>query len=205
MIALANAFVYLVRYGVSDWAPVYLQEMQIMNAEQSNLAFALHNYTGIPGTIICGWISSKFFKGRCAPANMIFMILVLLGILLYWKASAIAEITATTIGGDPANICRMIVYTALCIIGFCIYGPVALIGIQALNLVPTNAAGTAAGFVGLFGYLLGDAILAKIVLGTVAEDVGWSATFWMFIIASILATLFCATTWQREKATNHAS
>ena len=57
----------------------------------------------------------------------------------------------------------------------------ALIGIQALNLVPKNAAGTAAGFVGLFGYLFGDAVLAKIVMGSVANDnsLGWNATFWM--------------------------
>ncbi len=202
LIALANAFVYLVRYGISDWAPVYLQEMGIMDAGQSNLAFSLHNYAGVPGTIICGWISAKFFKGRCAPANVIYMVLVLLGILLYWKAAAVAQFFAGAFGGDVDAICRAIVYAALCEIGFCIYGPVALIGIQALNLVPKNAAGTAAGFVGLFGYLLGDAILAKIVMGAVANNasMGWSATFWMFIIASLLAALFCATTWRREKA-----
>lgn len=207
LIALANAFVYLVRYGISDWAPVYLQEMDIMDAGQSNLAFSLHNYAGVPGTIICGWISARFFKGRCAPANVIYMILVILGILLYWQASAVAQSIAVTFGGDPAAICRTIVYIALCEIGFCIYGPVALIGIQALNLVPKNAAGTAAGFVGLFGYLLGDAILAKIVMGAVANKVsmGWSATFWMFIVASVLATIFCATTWKKEKLATAAA
>ncbi len=201
LLALANAFVYLIRYGISDWAPIYLQEMNLMNSEQSNLAFALHNYAGIPGTIVCGWISTQFFKGRCAPANIIFMSAVLIGILLYWQAASVADIFALVIGTDPSALCRLIVYTALCVIGFCIYGPVALVSVQALNLVPKNAAGTAAGFVGLFGYLLGDAILAKIVLGTVAEDIGWSATFWMFIIASVLATLFCTSTWQREKTT----
>ena len=201
LIALANAFVYLVRYGIGDWAPVYLQEMGIMDKSQSNLAFALHNYAGVTGTIICGWISTRFFKGRCAPANVIYMILVILGILLYWKAAAIAGRLAPLLGADADAVCRTIVYTALCGIGFCIYGPVALIGIQALNLVPKNAAGTAAGFVGLFGYLLGDAVLAKIVMGSVAEkaSLGWSATFWMFIVASVLATAFCATTWKKEK------
>ena len=202
LIAIANAFVYLVRYGISDWAPVYLQEMDIMNSTQSNLAFSLHNYAGVPGTIICGLISTKFFKGRCAPANVIYMILVIIGILIYWKAQAIAGFMVASFGGDVATICRIIVYIALSLIGFCIYGPVALIGIQALNLVPKNAAGTAAGFVGLFGYLIGDAILAKIVMGAVANnpDLGWNATFWMFIIASIIATLFCASTWRKELA-----
>ena len=137
------------------------------------------------------------------PANVIYMVLVLIGILVYWKAAPIAQSLAEIFGGDPAAIGRTVVYTALCEIGFCIYGPVALIGIQALNLVPKNAAGTAAGFVGLFGYLFGDAVLAKIVMGSVANDnsLGWNATFWMFIVASLLATAFCATTWKREKQT----
>ena len=44
-------------------------------------------------------------------------------------------------------------------------------------------------------------MLAKIVMGSVAEkaSLGWSATFWMFIVASVLATAFCATTWKKEK------
>ena len=44
------------------------------------------------------------------------------------------------------------------------YGPVMLIGLQALDFVPEKAAGTAAGLTGLFGYL-GGAVAANIVLG----------------------------------------
>lgn len=199
LIALANAFVYLVRYGVGDWAPLYLQQMDIMTPSQSNLAFAIHNYAGVPGTIVCGWISARFFKGRTAPPNVLYMVLVLLGILLYWKAAPVAEGLVSIFGGDLAAMTRGMVYTALIIIGFCIYGPVALIGIQAVNLVPKNAAGTAAGFVGLSGYLLGDALLAKAVMGKIAASTGWGATFWLLAAASVLAAVLCATTWKREK------
>lgn len=200
LIALANAFVYLIRYGISDWSPVYLQEMHILDKSESSLAFSLHNYAGVPGTIICGWISAKLFKGRCAPPIVIFMIAVLVGILLYWQAIPLASWVSQVIGGEAVAIGKIIIYTSLCIIGFCIYGPVALVSVQALNLVPKNAAGTAAGFVGLFGYLLGDAILAKIVMGYVAQHQGWDATFWMFVVAGIIGTIFCATTWNKEKA-----
>jgi OPA family glycerol-3-phosphate transporter-like MFS transporter len=200
LIAFANVCVYLVRYGISDWAPTYLQELNIMDATQSNLAFSLHNYAGVPGTIICGWISARFFKGRCAPANVLYMALVLVGILVYWQAAPIAEWIAQVFGGSPEAVCRAVVYTSLCEIGFCIYGPVALIGVQALNLVPKNAAGTAAGFVGLFGYLIGDALLAKIIMGKLADSsYGWNGTFWMFCIASLIAIVFCATTWKKER------
>jgi OPA family glycerol-3-phosphate transporter-like MFS transporter len=77
---------------------------------------------------------------------------------------------------------------------------VALIGVQALNLVPKNAAGTAAGFVGLFGYLVGDAIFAKILMGAVSQSSGWNAAFWMFVVAGVVGALLCATTWKKENS-----
>jgi OPA family glycerol-3-phosphate transporter-like MFS transporter len=40
--------------------------------------------------------------------------------------------------------------------GFLIDGPVMLIGVHALDLVPKKAAGTAAGFTGLFHYVGGE-------------------------------------------------
>jgi len=201
LIALANIFVYLVRYGIADWAPTYCQEAGLLNAEQSNLAFSLHNYAGIPGTILCGLISSKFFKGRCAPANVIFMLLVLVSVILYWKAAPVAAFISDSFSTDLIATRVTIVYSALISIGFFIYGPVALIGVQAINLVPKNAVGTAAGFVGLFGYLIGDAFLSKVLIGGVASSHwGWNGAFWVFIIASILAALLSAATWKREKA-----
>jgi len=202
LIALANIFVYLVRYGIGDWSPTYCQEAGLLTSEQSKMAFALHNYAGVPGTILCGLISSKLFKGRCAPANVIYMVLVAVFIVLYWKAAPVASFLSETFSSDLTSTRVTVVYTALIAIGFFIYGPVALIGVQAVNLVPKNAAGTAAGFVGLFGYLVGDAVLSKVLIGAVADnaDYGWEATFWIFIIACILATFFSATTWKKEKA-----
>jgi OPA family glycerol-3-phosphate transporter-like MFS transporter len=192
MIAIANVFVYFVRYGVSDWSPTYLQEMGLLSADDSRFAFSLFEYAGIPGTIICGWMSSKFFQGRCAPVNVIFMLVVVLGIVGYWQAAPIAAAL-----GCGVNV---VVYVALSLAGFAVYGPIAMIGIQALSFVPKNAAGTAAGFVGLFGYLLGDAVLSKIVIGHLADSsLGWDVTFWMFVVGSLVATLICAVTWGKER------
>ena len=59
-------------------------------------------------------------------------------------------------------------------IGFFVYGPVMLIGLFALDLVPKKAAGTAAGFTGLFGYV-GGAVSANIVIGYAIDSSGWDA------------------------------
>ena len=65
---------------------------------------------------------------------------------------------------------------ALVAIGFLIYGPVMLIGLYALELAPKKAAGTAAGFTGLFGYL-GGAVAANAMLGYTVDHFGWDGGF----------------------------
>jgi OPA family glycerol-3-phosphate transporter-like MFS transporter len=190
IIALANAFVYMVRYGVGDWAPTFLQESGIMDKAESKMAFSIHNYVGALGTIVCGWISSRFFKGKCAPPTIIFMTFVLVGTLIYWQIPFLADVTGIA--------AKTWAYVALVIIGFCIYGPVALVTIQALNLVPKSAAGTAAGFVGLSGYLVGDSLLSKIIVGGIADH-SWNMANMTMAIGASLGIVLCLLTLKSEK------
>ncbi len=178
-IAFANIFVYFVRYGVLDWAPTYLNESKGFEMSESSFAYFLYEWAGIPGTLLCGWISDKFFKGRRGPAGVVFMFGVLLAVLVYWLNPA----------GNP-----MIDNAALIAIGFLIYGPVMLIGLQALDLVPKKAAGTAAGLTGLFGYL-GGAVTANIIMGYVIDHFGWGGSFILLIVSCALAMFVFALTW----------
>jgi OPA family glycerol-3-phosphate transporter-like MFS transporter len=182
-IAFANAFVYLVRYGILDWAPTFLEEAKGFTLKESGLAYFFYEWAGIPGTLLCGLISDKVFKGRRAPATVIYMALVTIAVLVYWK-------------NPPGNI--WIDNAALIAIGFLIYGPVMLIGVQALDLMPKKAAGTAAGLTGLFGYL-GGALFANIAIGIVVDNLGWDGGFELIIAACILSIFFTALTWNREK------
>jgi OPA family glycerol-3-phosphate transporter-like MFS transporter len=183
LIAVANAMIYLVRYGVLDWAPTYLEEAKGFSVMESGWAYFAYEYAGIPGTLLCGWISDKVFSGRRAPAIIIYMLLTMVAIFIYWK-------------NPPGNI--TIDNIALIAIGFLIYGPVMLIGVQALDLVPKKAAGTAAGLTGLFGYL-GGALFANIAIGFIAEHLGWDAAFRFILAACIIAIVLTAFTWNKEK------
>lgn len=181
-IALANAFIYLVRYGVLDWAPTYLKEAKGFSLKDTGWAYFLYEWAGIPGTLLCGWLSDKIFKGRRAPATIIYMLLVTVAVWVYWK-------------NPPGN--PLIDNIALVAIGFLIYGPIMLIGVHALDLVPKKAAGTAAGLTGLFGYL-GGAIFANSAMGYIVDKWGWDGGFKVLIAACILAVVFTAFTWKRE-------
>lgn len=185
VVAFSNIFVYMVRYGIADWAPTFLNKAGIMTLAESKVAFSVHNIVGAVGTILCGLATSKIFKGRCAPMNVICMLACLVGVLIYWFVGA-------GYGNFSPAVQKTLVYVALCLIGFFIYGPVALTGVQALNLVPKNAAGTAAGFVGLFGYFIGDAICSKILVGGVADAWSWNAANLTVAAGTIIGIVLCA-------------
>ena len=72
------------RYGVVNWIPTYLQTAKGFSFSQSSIGWALYEYAAIPGTIACGWMSDKVFKGRRAPATILFMSLTLVAVVVYW-------------------------------------------------------------------------------------------------------------------------
>lgn len=179
-IAFANAFVYLVRYGVLDWAPLYLEEAKGFSIKETGWAYFAYEWAGIPGTILCGYLSDKVFKGKRAPVSIIYMVLVFASILMYWFSQSILM-------NSIALIC----------IGFLIYGPVMLIGVHALDLVPKKAAGTAAGLTGLFGYL-GGALFANIAMGAVVDTWGWDGGFIVLLGACVAAIILIGVSWIQE-------
>jgi OPA family glycerol-3-phosphate transporter-like MFS transporter len=177
VICFANIFVYLVRYGVENWVPTYLTEVHHVALGSASASYMWYELAGIPGTIICGWISDKLFKGRRGRAGVVFMLLTTLFVVLYIKATSLAMINF-----------------ALIAIGFLIYGPVMLIGLQALEFVDKNAAGTAEGLTGLFGYFFGS-FSANAVMGWVVDKWSWNGGFTLILASSIIAMILFALTW----------
>lgn len=177
VIAVANIFVYLVRYGVENWVPTYLTEVKGITLGTASASYLWYELAGIPGTLLAGWISDHVFHGRRGPASFCYMVLVSVFLVVYMSANSLVMINV-----------------ALVAIGFLIYGPVMLIGLQALDLVPKKAAGTAAGLTGLFGYFFGS-FSANAVIGWVVDMAGWHMGFILILTASILACLIFLTTW----------
>ncbi len=182
-ISFANIFVYMIRYGVIDWAPTYLSEAKGFSTSESSWAYFAYEYAGIPGTLLCGYLSDKVFNGNRALVSIIYLVLVIVALLVYWLT--------------PAGY-FWIDNLALISIGFLIYGPVMLIGVQALDMVNKKAAGTAAGLTGMLGYL-GGALTANIVIGYVVDFYGWDGGFVLLLLAGFLAIFFTALTLKQHK------
>lgn len=182
-LAFANLFIYLARYAVIDWLPSYLTQVRHFSPELAGFSYSLYELAGIPGTLLCGWLSDKYFQGRRAPAGVLFMVLVTLVLYAYWLL--------------PND---QVVLINLCVLalGFLIYGPVMLVGLHAIDLVPKSVAGTAAGFTGLFGYV-GGATCANALFGWIVDNYGWDGGFALLMVSCFAAILFLSLTWQVGK------
>lgn len=174
----ANVMVYIVRYGVLNWAPTYLTEVKGYSITNSAWQSSLYELAGIPGMLFSGWASDKLFHGRRAPVMVYSMSLVAGAVLLYWL-------------NPKGN--YMLDSVALISIGFLIYGPVMLIGVAACDLVPKKAVGTAAGLTGLFGYL--GATAAELGIGNIVQHFGWNMGFSVIIGAAVLSIFLLVMTW----------
>jgi MFS transporter, OPA family, glycerol-3-phosphate transporter len=184
IIAMANVFIYFVRYGVVDWVPKYLAEAKGFSKSEAATAWLCYEWAAIPGTLLCGWVSDKVFRSNRAPAAILFMALTLIAVIVY----------ALNRHGP-----LWIDMAALISIGFLIYGPVMLIGLQALELVPKKAAGTAAGFTGFFGYVLGTAP-AGAGVGWLIDKWGWTSPLIAIGISCLLAMGCCALTLRTKSS-----
>lgn len=171
LLAVANVFVYALRYGVLNWITVYLADTRGAEIADGITGFVVFELAGIVGTLLCGWISDKVFRGYRAGTGMLFMALTAVALVAYWQV--------------PTSAPLWISIALVAVIGGLIYGPVMLIGLQAIDLSPRQVAGTAAGFTGLFGYLLG-ATLASSGVGVMVHAFGWDVTFAVLTVCALL-------------------
>ena len=171
LFASANLFVYIVRYSMLDWGPIYLREVKGASLAGGGIAILILEFGGIPSTILMGWLSDKI-GGRRGMVSLLCMIPIFFAFFVIYL--------------NPAGY-LWIDMTMLALVGFFIYPPVMLLGVAALDLTSKKAVGTAAGFVGLLGYI-GRTIQAK-GFGWMADyfgDLYGKQTSWDIIILSIL-------------------
>lgn len=178
LFAFANFFVYIARYAMLDWGPTYLKEVRHASLGEGGVSTAALEFSAIFSTILMGWLSDKM-GGRRGMISVLCMIPVLLSYLgiIY----------------GPSN--RLwISLTLFAVIGFFVYPTVLLLVVSALDFTSKKAVGTAAGFLGLFGYL-GRTAEGK-GIGMLAEHYGWTPALYSVVICTVLAIALLLFTWK---------
>lgn len=181
VIAVANFFVYVIRYVVLDWGPTLLSEWKGVSIEYAGWMVAAFEISGIIGMLAAGWATDRFFGGRSPRVCVFCMGFATLFIFLFWLLDT-----------PPMWLASLLLMAA----GFFIYGPQALVGIAAANMATKRAAATAGGFTGLFGYA--STLVSGWGLGYLATTYGWSLAISVLIGIGITGTLVFMLAWNAK-------
>jgi OPA family sugar phosphate sensor protein UhpC-like MFS transporter len=189
VLALASATIYVTRYAINSWGVLYLQEERGYSLPMAGTLLMISTVAGMAGAVAYGFISDAAFKARRPPANLLFAILELGGLLLIFYG--------------PAN--TTVLVAGLVLFGLGLTGLVtALGGLFAVDICPKRVAGAAMGLIGIFSYI-GAAVQENVsghliergmtlVDGVRSYDFDTVILFWLG--ASFISMLLAASLWR---------
>ncbi|PTX90987.1 MFS transporter [Opitutus sp. ER46] len=180
-LGLASFCVYTIRYAILDWGPTFLTEMKGIRLADAGWIVAAFEISGVVGMLASGWLTDRCFGGRGARLSVISLALAGVSVLLFWR------LPLSSIGVSVALIC---------LTGFFLYGPQALVGAIVVNLATKRLAGTAIGFTSIFSYA--STILSGWGLGRLVQARGWDAAFGGLMIIVTLGTALFALSWRAK-------
>ena len=179
LVAMANFFVYIVRFGFLDWGPTFLKQFKGIPVAKGGLMIIAFELAAIVGTIFAGWFTDKVFKGRGVRTCVFCMLFAAFFAFGFWylpNGAPIWQATALLMGA-----------------GFCIYGPQALIGIIAANQATNEAAAIANGFAGIMGYA--STTVSGIGVAFIVESFGWGAALCSIAGFAIIGMILFLFAW----------
>ena len=189
-IAIADFFVYTVRFAALDWGIVLLMETKGLSlASATTLCFVFEIVGGNLGMVVAGWATDRFFGSRAHRTSVVCMAGAALAIAAFWRMPASAPFAVKLL--------------PFMMIGFFIYGPQALLGVATTQQATPRAAGVAGGFVGIFSYA--STILSGIGFGFVAQRWGWDAAYATILAASVAGGAVLLAMWRAPAAAGDVS
>ena len=180
--ALANFFVYVVRFGFLDWGPTFLKEYKGIDVSKGGLMIIAFELAAVVGTIFAGWITDKMFAGRGVRTCVFCMLFAGLCALGFWYLPNGAPIWQATL---------LLMGT-----GFFIYGPQALIGIVAAQQATNDAAAMANGFMGIMGYAA--TTVSGLGIALISKHFGWNAALLSIGGFALVGMVFFLFAWNAQ-------
>ena len=179
LVAIANFFVYIVRFGFLDWGPTFLKQYKGIPVAKGGLMIIAFEMAAVVGTIAAGWATDRFFRGRGQRTCVICMFFAALFSFGFWWLPNGAPIWSATL--------------LLMGAGFCIYGPQALVGIVAANQATKEAAAMSNGFTGIMGYA--STTVSGIGIALIKEHFGWGVTLMSVSAFAIVGMVLFLAAW----------
>jgi OPA family sugar phosphate sensor protein UhpC-like MFS transporter len=178
LLALGNLLIYIIRTAVNDWSMLYLIEVKNYTNLEAGLCVCWFEIGGFFGSLAAGWASDLLFQGKRTPVNILFTTVILF-LLFAFKA--------VTYPWPLLDGVFMFLF------GFFIFGPQMLMGMAAAEMSHKNAAATATGFLGFFGYL--GAAAAGGPLGAITKAWGWDSYLLTLFVCGLLGAVALLPLW----------
>lgn len=180
LVGVINAILYFLRFGILNWMPAFLGTEMGFTENQYLMAFSVLEWVAIPGCFFFAWVALK------APNKQ--------AIVGCTGLFALAALVWVYMGNTSYPV--LLIVSGL--MGILIYGPQLIVNIMTLNVVPLRAAGAAVGFVGLFGYIVGE-MAANLVMPILAQHLNWTASLTVLFGIAILGGLLYLLVSRYEK------
>ncbi|MDO4606807.1 MAG: MFS transporter [Bowdeniella nasicola] len=180
-VAFINAALYFLRFGILNWMPAFLGTEMGFSTGQYQMAFSVLEWVAIPGSFLFAWISVKL-PSRQSLVGCVGLV-ALAGLIVFYMGNHSYPLLLICSG----------------LMGALIYGPQLIVNILTLNFVPLKAAGVAVGFVGLFGYIVGE-LCANLVMPYLADIFSWDVALIFLASISVVAALLYLSLSKREAA-----
>jgi MFS transporter, OPA family, sugar phosphate sensor protein UhpC len=140
ILALASGCLYVGRYGIGNWGPLYLQTAKGYSTAAAGSVMAAYPVCNLIGSVSSGFVSDYLFGSRRTVPAFIYGLLEVASLLaLYWIPPGHPFLDATALAAFGLGMGGLLVYLG---------------GLMAIDLVSRRAAGAAMGLVGLFSYLV---------------------------------------------------
>ena len=133
----------------------------------------LFEWAAIPSTLVAGWLVDKYFKGKVMLLPLACLIVVFLCVFGYMQSSSVFAITIFAT-----------------ITGCLIYIPQSMVAVQAMEVIPSFALGSAVGLRGFMSYLVGSS-MGTTLFGFVVDRFGWDSGFYLIMCGAVLCMTFC--------------
>lgn len=177
MLGFINFTINAVRALIADWGPTLLQEAKGFDPSETGTVIMLFEFAGIGGMLFAGWATDRFFGGRAPRLCVFLMVLTAALLAAFWFL--------------PAGLLGAV---ALCVGGFCLYGPQALTGVTATNIATKGFAGTAIGFISLFSYV-GVSVAGKVCGSLAQSSGGWGLPLIVIVVTAAVGAALFAGLW----------
>lgn len=192
VLGMSSGLMYVTRYAVHSWGPLYLEAGKGYSLLEAGALIGFATPMGLVGAACSGLISDRVFGSRRNIPTLLY------GLLLTGSLLALYLVPPGNTALDTA---------ALVCFEFAIGGLIVfLAGLIAVDIMPTRAAGTVKGMLGLFSYLgaatqewVSGLLIEAGKTGEGAEAIyNFDAVFLFWIGASVGSLLLALTVWNAK-------